>query len=584
MSVQENSLLTQIKSSWRIVIIGVLFTIIGIGLILLAGYHQLYPKQKEFLQSEGNDRAMRNLKINANRGMILDRNGEPIAVSAPMISFWADPTILSDYTHYYAEIAKALDLPFETFNAMLKKREGKHFVWLKRQIVPADARDVLRLNIPGIFVEREYRRYYPDAEVTSHLLGFTNIEDKGQDGLERTFNDLLSGAAGSKRVLRDRRNRIIEEVKLVKEPVPGENITLTIDRRLQYLAYRALKAAVIENNASAGSLILADARSGEILALVNQPAGNPNDLTQRKSEFLKNRVVTDVFEPGSTIKPFVVAAALETGKWRPNSIIETSPGSMSVGKYTVRDISNNGTIDVTKAIVKSSNIAMTKISRTFPPEYLYDLYKSIGIGQRSGLGFTGEVPGTLGQLKKWQKSPFEYATKSFGYGIEINLLQMAQMYSVLANDGVFKPLQIRISPTALAEQTAGTHTVISKKTAREVVEIMEAVVGKGGTGTRAAVPGFRIAGKSGTARKVIRGRYSATAHRSFFAGIAPAGDPRYVLVIVIYEPKAGKYYGGQVGTPIFSQVMGGALRLLGVQPDEVLPLPEIKSPSGKKRQ
>ncbi|GBU09538.1 cell division protein FtsI [Gammaproteobacteria bacterium] len=561
-----------VKNSWRIALIGVLFTSLGVALIARAAYHQLYPIQQAFLQNAGDNRAIRTITISANRGMFLDRNGEPIAVSAPVISFWANPTILVNYEHYYKDIAESLDIPYAKFVSLIESRKDKKFVWLKRQLIPEQSRALLRLNIPGIHQEREYRRYYPDAEVTSHILGFTDIEDQGQDGLERTFNDLLQGKNGSKRVLRDQRDRIIEEIEIINEPLAGENITLTIDRRLQYLAYRALKTAVLENNATAGSLILADAKTGEILALVNQPAGNPNDRAQRKSELLKNRVVTDVFEPGSIIKPFVVATALETGLWRPHTMIETGSGAMPLGKHMIRDVGRNGLIDVTKAIVKSSNIAMVKISQTFPPQKLYDTYKSLGIGQKSGLKFTGEQAGYLGNVKAWNKNSFEYATKTFGYGITINTLQMAQMYAVLANDGVYKPLHIKKDKPLFDD----THRVMSQKTAHEVVTMLEAVVGKGGSGRRAAVPGFRVGGKSGTARKVINGHYSNSVHRAFFAGIAPISNPRYVLVIVIDEPSAGKYYGGLVGAPIFSEVMGGALRLLGVRPDEIPDLPKLK--------
>ncbi len=541
----------------RHVVLAAIF-MLAAALIGRAAFLQLY--QKDFLQEEGNDRAMRTLSVPALRGMILDRNGEVLAVSSPVTSIWADPKVLMTYQAYFPQIADALQVPFQEFLTLMQGKKDKRFVWLKRQLSPVDASKILRLNIPGIYSEREYRRFYADAEVTSHLLGFTDVDDQGQEGIERSYNSWLTGVTGKKRVLRDRRNRIIEEIETVTEAEDGKNLTLTIDRRLQYIAYRALKAAVLKHNAEGGTLVLADARTGDILAMVNQPAGNPNDRTQRKAALLKNRALTDTFEPGSTVKPFVIAVGLETGKWHPNSMIETSPGRYNVGKNIVRDIHNYGLMDVTTVMTKSSNIGVTKIAQSYKPELLWSFYHQLGIGQKSELNYPGEQPGFLSHYSKW-KSPFEYATKTFGYGLTSNAVEIAQAYSVLANDGIKKPLRL-VKDQPVSEPVR----ILSAKTTQIVVEMMETVVTKG-SGKRAAIAGFRAAGKSGTARKVINGKYSPNVHRGFFAGLAPVSDPRYVLVVMIDEPKSGEYYGGLVAAPVFAEVMGGALRLLGVEPD-----------------
>ncbi len=541
--------------------------------------------EKDHLQKEGNGRVQRTLEIPALRGLIYDRNGEALAVSSPMVSLWINPQILIQYRDYLPQLAEALNMPAQELidfvqakaDVVLTSKDGKREirlqdVWLKRQLPPDEADKALRLNIPGLAARREYRRFYPDAEVTSHLLGFTDLEDKGQSGLEKTYDDWLTGSSGAKRVVKDLANRVVDDLGVTREAEQGKPLHLSIDRRLQYIAYRALKAAVVEHNAVGGSLVLANARTGEILAMVNQPAGNPNDRAQRKPELMKNRAMTDVFEPGSTIKPFVVAAGLNTGKWKPTTVIETSPGYMQVGRNTVRDTHNYGTMDVTKVITKSSNIGVTKIAFSMPPKELWDMYHNVGFGQASEIQFWAKQKGYLGNYKNW-KSPFEYATKTFGYGITSSTLELTQAYAVFANHGVYTPLTL--TKRLPSEQPTGEQ-VMSPDVAQAMIHMMETVVAKGGSGLRASVPGFRVAGKSGTSRKVVNGGYAGNKHRGLFAGVAPATDPQFVLVVMIDEPSNGQYYGGLVAAPVFSQVMGSTLRLMGVEPDNTPNLPKLE--------
>jgi cell division protein FtsI (penicillin-binding protein 3) len=431
------------------------------------------------------------------------------------------------------------------------------------------------LGVPGIALQREYRRYYPAAEVTSHLLGFTDIDDVGQEGLELAFNQWLQGVPGSKRVIKDRHGRTVENLESVRLPEPGKSLVLSIDRRIQFLAYRALKTTVQEHKASGGSAVVLDVRSGEILAIVNQPAANPNDRQRINSQLLRNRAVTDVFEPGSTLKPFTVAMALESGAYRPSTLINTSPGTLKVGRNRVRDVHNYGLIDVARVISKSSNVGTTKIALSLPAEKLWSLYKKLGFGSTSQLGFTGEQNGVLRHFSQW--NPIAHANHSFGYGLSVTSLQLAQAYAVLAADGVKRPLSLlrREQPPADEER------ILSAATARQVRAMMEAVVSHQGTAPKAAVAGYRVAGKTGTARKIVDGRYT-TRYFSVFAGMAPAERPRLVMVVMIDDPRTGSYYGGQVAAPVFSAVMGGALRLLNVTPDE-LPAVNIAATGGERK-
>lgn len=411
-------------------VLGLLLAAAG-SMVARAAYLQLI--HDDFLQEQGNERFLRVAEVPAHRGMILDRNGEPLAVSSPVDSIWANPKELVEQRERWPALAAALGLRVEELAEKLAGNEDRQFVYLRRHLAPNLAQQILQLKIPGIYSKREYRRYYPDAEVTSHLLGFTDIDDAGQEGLEKTFEKQLHGIPGRKRVIQDRLGRVVEDVENIRAPQPGKPIVLSIDRRLQYLAYRALKTAVMENKASAGSAVIVDVQTGEILAMVDQPAGNPNNRADLKGELLRNRAVTDIYEPGSTMKALTVALALESGKWTPRTLVSTSPGTLRVGRYTVRDTHNYGLIDVTHVISKSSNVGASKIALSMPMEWLWKLYKEVGFGSVTGVGLIGEQPGILHHFSKWG-GEIGHANHAFGYGLSVTMLQLAQAYCVLAAD------------------------------------------------------------------------------------------------------------------------------------------------------
>ncbi len=529
------------------------------GLVARAAYMQVI--NTDFFQNKGDAYFVRAVDVPAHRGMILDRNGEPLAVSSPVDSIWVDPREFLNQRERWPQLATALEMTMAELEQKLTGRS--RFAWLRRHMAPSAAQRVLELDIPGVYARREYRRYYPDAEVTSHLLGFTDIDDAGQEGLEKAFEDQLRGTPGQKRVIQDRLGRVVAEVENLRAPQPGQTLTLSIDRRLQYLAYRALKTAVLENKANAGAAVIADVRTGEILAMVNQPAGNPNNRAELHGDLLRNRAITDVCEPGSTVKPFTIAMGLESGKWTPSMRVNTAP--MRIGRYTVRDTHNYGVLDITHVISKSSNVGTSKVALSMPAERLWQLYKNLGFGAPTGVaGKSGEQAGVLRHFSKWAE--IGHANHSFGYGFSLTILQLAQAYTVLAADGVRRPLTLikREQPLGPADE----RRVLSARAVRQVRAMMEEVVTRQGTGLKASVPGYRVAGKTGTARKSIGGRYTSR-YFALFAGMAPASDPRLVMVILIDEPKSGAYYGGTVAAPVFSATMGGALRLLNVTPDDL---------------
>ncbi len=538
------------------------------GMVARAAYLQVV--HKDFLQDQGDDRYLRTVEVPAHRGMILDRNGEPLAVSSPVDSIWAYPPEFIKQRERWPALASALETTVAELEKKLapdlaNKSAGnklRQFVYLRRHLAPSVAEQILQLKIPGVYTQREYRRYYPDAEVTSHLLGFTDIDDAGQDGLEKTFDARLRGIPGSKQVIQDRLGRIVEDVENIRIPQPGQTITLSIDRRLQYLAYRALKTAVLENNANAGAAVIVDVQTGEILAMVDQPAGNPNNRAELHSDLLRNRAVTDVCEPGSTVKPFVAAMGLESGKWTPSTMVNTAP--MPIGRYMVRDTHHYGTIDVTHVISKSSNVGAAKIALSLPAEKLWQLYKNLGFGAPSGVGFIGEQSGVLHHFSKW--ATITHANHAFGYGFSLTILQLAQAYTVLAADGIRRPLTVLKREQPLGPDDE--RRVLAASAVQQVRAMMEEVVTREGTGIKASVPGYRVAGKTGTARKLAGGRYT-TRYFALFAGMVPASDPQLVMVVLIDEPKSGKYYGGTVAAPVFSSTMGGALRILNITPDNM---------------
>ncbi len=517
---------------------------------------------KEFLQNHGDARALRVVKIPAHRGMITDRNGESLAISTPVNSIWAVPRKVMAADAKLDQLAKYLHMDEKELSSMLKDRMGRQFVYLKRHVAPALAEQVMLLDIPGVSLQREYRRYYPAGEVTSHVLGFTNIDDSGQEGMELAYDDWLKGSPGSKRVLKDRLGRIIENIESITTPDPGNELVLSIDRRVQYLAYRELKSAVNHHKARAGTLVMLDVKTGEIIAMVGQPSYNPNNRTGLKSGHYRNRAVTDVFEPGSTLKPFTIATALESGLYNLKSTIDTHPGFFKVGDHTIRDHRDYGVIDLATVIKKSSNIGASKIALSLEPLEFWSTLTKVGFGQATGSGFPGEASGFLNPYNNW--SEVEQATMSFGYGISTTALQLAQAYMPFATDGMMLPVTfLKVSEPVAASR------VFSAGVARQVRAMLETVVQIGGTGYRASIEGYRVAGKTGTVHKTVAGGYSEDRYLSLFAGMAPASNPRLIAVVIIDEPKGDQYYGGLVAAPVFSKVMAGALRLLDIPPDDL---------------
>lgn len=516
----------------------------------------------EFLQEHGNARALRVVEIPAHRGIITDRNGEPLAVSTPVKSVWATPRKVLSSGHDLAQLASYMNIPLRELSGMMEERIGREFVYLKRHVEPALAEQIMALGIPGVSVEQEFKRYYPAGEVAAHIVGFTNIDDIGQEGLELAYDKWLRGTPGSKRVIKDRLGRVIEDVESIKTPSQGKLLQLSIDRRIQYLAYRELKSAVNVYGARGGSLVMLDVRTGEILAMVGQPSHNPNNRSEMRTELFRNRAVTDVFEPGSTIKPFTIVAALQSGIYSPKSVINTAPGYFRVGNHTISDHRNYGSIDIPTIIQKSSNVGASKIALSLEPEMVRSALAHVGLGMPTGSGFPGESAGYLGPGPYW--SDIELATIAFGYGISVTTLQLAQAYLVLAADGKLLP------PTFIKQEfPVKGKQVIPARIAREVRHMLEAVVSNDGTGVQAAVKGYRVAGKTGTVHKAVEGGYSEDKYISLFAGMAPVSNPRFVIIVSIDEPRGEKYYGGQIAAPIFSSVMQGALRLMDVPPDDL---------------
>ncbi|MCU7844351.1 MAG: penicillin-binding protein 2 [Candidatus Thiodiazotropha sp. (ex Monitilora ramsayi)] len=512
-----------------------------------------------FLQEQGESRYLRVMSVSASRGMITDRNGEPLAISTPVKSVTANPRRLQGDAQTIGALASTLGLNPDRLRRQLSSDRG--FVYLKRRINPDLADAVQKLDLEGIDLLPEYRRFYPSGEVVSHMVGFTNIDDQGQEGLELLYDDWLNGTDGAKRVIKDGKGRVVEQVENIQSPSPGRDLVASLDRRLQFLAYRELKAAVNKHKAKSGSAVILDVRSGEILAMVNSPSYNPNASRGNDLSRLRNRVVTDVFEAGSTIKPFTVAAALEKGRFKPDTPVDVTPGQMKVGRYLVRDKRNYGMIDVATVLRKSSNVGVSKIALSMEPEVLWKVFGSLGFGEATGSQFPGESSGRLPFFSDW--SAFEQATLSFGYGLSVTPLQLARAYAVLANDGVRLPVSL-----LKLDRTPDGVRVMRKSTARSVIKMLEAVVSQEGTAPLAAIPGYRVAGKTGTAKKSVAGGYAEDKYLALFVGMAPASNPRLVMAVFIDEPGGDEYYGGLVAAPVFSKVMSGALRLMNIPPDK----------------
>ena len=521
---------------------------------------------KQFLKDQGDMRHVSDVSVSAYRGMIKDRNGEPLAISTPVASIWMNPQEIElAKENEITQVEKLLNLPKGKVSELVKADSHRQFAYISRQISPPVADQVKALKLEGIYFEREFKRFYPAGEVSVHLVGFTNIDDVGQAGLESGYEKSLKGIPGSKRVIRDGQRRIIEDVDNIKEPVDGKNLDLSIDQRIQYLAYRELQLAVSLHKAKSAALVVLDAKSGEILAAVNQPSFNPNIKKNLKESQYRNRALTDVFEPGSTVKPFVVAAALDGGYVKPNEIFETH-GTFQVGNHLVSDVHNYGTLDLAGVLKKSSNVAVSQIALRMPPEYFWGIYHKLGFGIELGSGFPGESSGSLLDYQSWRE--FDRATLSFGYGLSTSALQLARAYTALADDGILHSVSL-----LKRDEDVDQKRIFSVKTARRVRAMLETVLMKDGTAYEARVDGYSAAGKTGTVKKAGVGGYVNKSYFSVFAGMAPAKNPRLVIVVMIDEPSAGQYYSGIVSAPVFSKVMTGALRVLEVPPDEQESMP-----------
>jgi cell division protein FtsI (penicillin-binding protein 3) len=545
------------------------FIALGARALYLQGLHN------DFLQAKGESRYSRAISLFATRGMIVDRHNEPLAISTPVESVAASPADMDITAEQMAKLARLLQIDATELRRRFADTK-REFVYLKRQLPPGEAAKIVELNVPGIFLQREYRRYYPAGEVMAHLIGFTDIDDKGQEALELAFEESLTGKPGSRRVIKDRRGHIIEDVESIREPQHGAKLTLSIDTRIQYLAFRELKKAVADHRAKAGGIVVLDAQNGEVLAMANLPSYNPNNRGKLDPKRTRNRAVTDLFEPGSTLKPFTAAVALEAGTVRPETVIQTAPGYLAIGNRKIHDAHPQGALTVAQIIQKSSNIGAAKIALALPPATMWGLFKEVGFGTPPDSGFPGEVSGRLRAYATWK--PIEQATMSYGHGISVSLLQLARAYTIFATDGEIVPLTL-----VKRDTPAESRRVIKPQTARAVRAMLELAVQPGGTAPRAQIAGYRVGGKTGTAHKLEGHRYT-NKYISSFVGFAPASNPRLIVAVMVDEPSAGQHYGGTVAAPVFSTVMAGALRLLAVAPDAplsniVLPpasAPEIK--------
>jgi cell division protein FtsI (penicillin-binding protein 3) len=522
----------------------------------------------DFLQGQGDARSLRHIPIPAHRGLITDRNGEPLAVSTPVTTLWANAKELQAGRAQWPALAAALGQEPKAFAQRLEQNATREFMYLVRGLTPEQGQVIIDLKVPGVYGIEEFRRFYPAGEVTAHVVGFTDVDDKGREGVELAFEDWLAGVPGKRQVLKDRRGRLIKDVQVTQNAKAGKALALSIDLRLQYLAHRELRNALVENGAKAGSLVVVDVQSGEVLAMVNHPTYNPNNRRNRQPAALRNRAMIDVFEPGSTVKPFSMSAALQSGRWKLEDKVDVSGGTLQIGKYTIRDVSKTGGIlSLTEILIKSSNIGISKIAFDIGAESIYSVMQQVGLGQDTGLGFPGERVGNLPNHRIWPKA--ETATLAYGYGLSVTAIQLAHAYATLANDGRSVPLSMVRTD---GERSAGVQ-VIPQDVAKTLQGMLQQVVEAPGGVFRAQVPAYHVAGKSGTARKNTAGAkgYTQNAYRSLFAGFAPVTNPRIAMLVVIDEPSAGAYYGGLISAPVFGKVMAGALRIMNVAPDNLPP-------------
>lgn len=547
----------------RLVTVSVFFSLLL--LILIWRMVDLTVLHRQFLQGQGNARSLRTVDIPAYRGMITDRHGAPLAISTPVESVWVNPKEFSSDKEQFMSLVAYLHLTPKQLSRKIvnAEKENREFLYLQRQLPPALSKEIEALKIPGVNFQKEFKRYYPDSDSISQLLGFTNVDDQGLEGIELAYQDWLRGIVGKKRVIKDRLGRIIEELNVTKEPRPGRDLVLSIDRRLQYLAYSELSKTVEEFAAKSGSVVVVDTENGEILAMANVPSYNPNSRGRYDKDTYRNRAVTDTFEPGSVIKTFSIASALETGLFTPSTIIDTNPSWMTVHGRTVRDIHNYGVLDVTGVLQHSSNVGVTKMVLASPPEQLIGLLQRSGFGQRTESAYPGESEGNIVKVK--DANPFVLATISFGYGLSVTALQLAKAHMIFANQGKLIPVTLLYNDPP----TAGIQ-VIKPETAQQVLSMMEAVLGKDGTGKAARVPGYRVAGKTGTARVAGKDGYKDRKYTASFIGIAPVSKPKFVVVVIIHQPSRKGYYAAAVAAPLFSKVMTGALRLFNIPTDEAI--------------
>ena len=539
------------------------FILLAVGLasaILIGRITLLQVIDRPFLQSQGDARTLRHEAIPAHRGMITDRNGEPLAISTPVVTLWANPQELPTDAIQRVMLAQALGMSLDDFESRVARYSSREFMYLRRQMTPDAAQRILDLRTPGVYPQREYKRYYPAGEVAAQILGVTNVDDVGQEGLELAYQPYLAGHPGQRRVIKDRRGRLVRELGVIREAQPGGELTLAIDQRIQYMAYRELRAAVAEHQADGGVLVMMDARTGEVLAMANLPSYNPNNRAGLDPRGLRNQALVDVFEPGSVMKPLAMAAVLESGIVGRDAVVDTSPGWMRLDQFTIRDFRNYGELDLAGILEKSSNIGMSRLALQLSDTAIWEKYNQLGLGQSPGTGFPGESTGNLPARIQWSRS--ERAALSYGYGLSVTAVQLASAYTALANNGERLPPSL----LRLSEPPQGI-PAIEPSVANDLLEILETSVGAYTGGRRARVEGYRVGGKTGTVRKTGQQGYATDAYRSVFAGIAPISDPRIVTVVMIDHPKAGEFYGGAVAAPVFSSVTGNALRLLDVPPD-----------------
>jgi cell division protein FtsI (penicillin-binding protein 3) len=556
--------LRQRSYRWRSLLVLVLVGAGAMGLVARAVELQLV--QHGDLARRGDQASMRIVKMTAHRGVITDRNGEPLAMSTPVDSIWVNPEELGDNIDQLPRLAKALGQDPQALTRHITSNLEREFLYVARQMPPEQAERIKALGIPGVYATREYRRFYPAGEVTSHLVGFTTIDDRGQEGLELGYDQLLAGEDGAKRVLQDRYGHYVQNVELIREPRQGRDLATSIDLRIQYLAYRELKSAMKDYRAHAGSAIVVDVDTGEVLAMVNQPSYNPNDRDQLQPELYRNRAATDIFEPGSSVKPFIMAAALASGRYRPDSIVDTSPGYFKVGIKTFEDEHDLGAIDLGTILAKSSNVGTMKVALSLAPKQIYDTLTALGLGQVTGSNFPGESAGMLSHYSHWRE--IGIATLSHGYGLSMTPLQIAHAYATIGAGGIRRPITFeRVSGPVAGER------VIDAGVAKSLIGLMEHVVAPGGTGVRAAVVGFRVSGKTGTAWKAYAGGYSTDHFLAVFAGVVPATHPKLATVIIIDDPGGTLHQAADVAAPVFSNVMSGALRLMDIPPDDLQNVP-----------